>query len=420
MKYCKIVIVLAFFFSGIFTAYSADVSDELKPDAIEERIRKDRMGEIIVNAKPGAEVHVKQLRHEFWFGAALSSGAFSGRMNEENQRKYEETFLANFNAAVTENALKWHSMERRKGRVNYDTVDAILAWTDRHEIPLRGHNIFWGIPNRVQPWLKEMDDATLRETLKARALDIGKRYKGRFAEYDLNNEMIHANYYADRLGPGITKQMADWVKQADPDAVLYFNDYDILTGNRLDDYIKHIRGLLEQGAPMSGIGVQGHLHGETFDTDALQNALNELAKIGLPIRITEFNMPGQRSVFMRQRNLKLTPEQEQAKAKNLTDYYRICFAHPAVDGILMWGFWEGANWIRQSSLYRRDFSPTPAAEAYRNLVFKEWWTDSKVKTDSNGRYRVPAFYGKYTVTCRDQTKEVLLSKEKGHATVSFD
>jgi endo-1,4-beta-xylanase len=420
MKQFTLWLILACFFGGIGAAFGANVSDELTPDAIDARIRQYRMGDLIVKAKPGAEVHVEQSRHEFWFGAALSSGAFTGRMSAENQRKYEETFLANFNAAVTENALKWHSMERSQGQVNYRTVDAILAWTDKHEIPLRGHNIFWGVPNYVQPWLKVMDDATLRETLKARALDIGQRYRGRFAEYDLNNEMLHANYYADRLGPGITRQMADWVKQADPGARLFVNDYDILTGNRLDDYIKHIRGLLEQGVPLAGIGVQGHLHGETFDPKALQHALDELAKIGLPIRITEFNMPGQRSAFMQQRNLKLTPQQEQTKAKNLTEYYRICFAHPAVEGILMWGFWEGANWIRQSSLYGRDWTPTPAAEAYRNLVFKEWWTDSKIKENPDGQSRIRAFYGKYNVTCGDQTKQVMLSKEKGQATVSFE
>jgi len=420
MKLYGVFVGLACIFGGIITALGAGVSGELEPKAIEARIREHRMGDLIVKAGPGVEVHIKQLRHEFWFGAALSSGAFSGRMSAEDQRKYEETFLANFNAAVTENALKWHDMEREPGRVNYATVDAILAWTDRHEIPLRGHNIFWGIPNRVQTWLKAMDDATLRETLKARALDIGSRYRGRFAEYDLNNEMLHANYYEERLGPGITKQMADWIKQADPGARLFFNDYDILTGNRLDDYIKHIRGLLEQGVPMAGIGVQGHLHGENFDPKALQNALNELAKFGLPIRITEFNLPGQRSVFMKEGNLKLTPEQEQAKAKAITDYYRICFAHPAIEGILMWGFWEGANWIRQSSLYRRDWTPTPAAEAYRDLIFKEWWTNSKVKADASGQCRVRAFYGKYTVTCGAESKEVLLSKDKGQATVSFE
>ncbi len=145
-----------------------------------------------------------------------------------------------------------------------------------------------------------------------------------------------------------------------------------------------------------------------------------LGKIGLPIRVTEFNMPGQRSIYMKQRDLKLTAEQEQARAKALADYYRICFAHPAVEGILMWGFWEGANWIPQSSLYRRDWAPTPAAETYRDLVFKQWWTRWEGKADADGRCRLRAFYGKYAVTCGTQTKQVLLSKQNGQATIHFE
>ncbi len=414
------LVVLACFFGGAGVVFGAGVSGELKPEAIEAKIRRHRMGELVVRAKPGAQVYVEQLRHEFWFGAALSSGAFSGRLSAEDQRRYEETFLSNFNAAVTENALKWHDMERRDGKVNYGVVDAVLAWTEEHDIPLRGHCVFWGIPGRVQNWLKQLDDDGLREALKTRATTIARRYRGRFAEFDLNNEMMHANYYADRLGPGITKEMANWFKEADPDARLFVNDYDVLTGKRLEDYIRHIRGLLEQGVPLAGIGVQGHLHGETFEPEALHHALDELARIGLPICVTEFNMPGQRSVFRRRRDLKLTAEQEQAKAKALTDYYRICFSHPAVEGILMWGFWEGANWIRQSSLYRRDWTPTPAAEAYRDLVFKQWWTRWEGKADANGRCRVRAFYGKYAVTCGAELKQVLLSKEKGQVTVRFE
>jgi len=420
MKRYTILVVLACFFGGFGTVFGTELSGEPKPEAIEARIRQHRMGELVVRAKPGAQVHVEQLRHEFWFGAALSSGAFSGRLSAEDQRRYEETFLSNFNAAVTENALKWHDMERRRGSVNYSVVDAALAWTGEHDIPLRGHCVFWGVPGRVQNWLKQLDDDDLRAALKTRAATIARRYRGRFAEYDLNNEMMHANYYADRLGPGITKQMADWFKEADPDARLFVNDYDVLTGNRLEDYIRHIRGLLEQGVPLAGIGVQGHLHGETFDPKALHHALDEFAKIGLPIRVTEFNMPGQRSAFLRRRDLNLTAEQEQAKAKALTDYYRICFSHPAVQGILMWGFWEGANWIRQSSLYRRDWTPTPAAQAYRDLVFKQWWTHWEGKADTNGQCRVRAFYGKYAVTCGAEPKQVLLSKEKGQVTVRFE
>jgi len=186
------------------------------------------MGTLVVEAAPGMEVRVEQVRHEFWFGAALASQMFGGRSGGEDASKYRQVFLDNFNAAVTENALKWHSMERRKGEVDYSVADAILAWTAEHEIPLRGHNVYWGVPDMVQPWLKQLDDAALRDILKARALDVAHRYRGRFAEYDLNNEMLHGDYYEQRLGPGITLDMATWMRQEDPQAVLFLNDYDIV------------------------------------------------------------------------------------------------------------------------------------------------------------------------------------------------
>jgi GH35 family endo-1,4-beta-xylanase len=386
---------------------------------LDEAIRKVRMGTLVVEAAPGTEVRVEQLRHEFWFGAAIASGPFSGRMDAEQAERYKKLFLENFNAGVTEVALKWHAMEPRQGQVDYSVVDAILKWTEQHDIPLRGHNIFWGVLDRVQPWQKAMDDATLRATLKARALDIGKRYRGRFAEYDLNNEMLHANYYEDRLGPGITRDMASWVRQEDPNAVLFLNDYDILTGRRLDDYVVHIRRFLDQGVPFGGIGVQGHLHGDSFDPNALQNALARLAEFKLPICVTEFNFPGQRSKYYNNRGARLSEQEEQAKAKALVDYYRICLAQPAVKGILMWGFWEGANWIPVSSLYRRDWSPTPAADAYRDLVYKQLWTTWRGRTDAQGKCEVPAFYGRHRVTVGDKETVVSLKRSERTKVVSF-
>jgi endo-1,4-beta-xylanase len=386
---------------------------------LDEAIRKVRMGTLVVETTPGAEVRVEQVRHEFWFGAALASQMFGERADAGTAAQYKKVFLDNFNAAVTENALKWPSMERRQGQVDYSICDAMLQWTDEHEIPLRGHNIFWGIPNFVQPWVKGLDDATLRETVKARALDIGTRYRGRFAEYDLNNEMIHGNYYQDRLGPQITREMAAWVRQGDPNAVLFLNDYDILTGRRLDDYVAHIRGLLDQGVPIGGIGVQGHLHGDSFDPAVLQASLAKLAEFKLPIVVTEFNFPGQRSKYYEKRGDQLTDEEEQAKAKAIVEYYRICFAEPAVKGILMWGFWEGANWIPQSSLYRRDWSPTLAAAAYRDLIFKQWWTTWQGKADAAGRCEVPAFYGRHRVAAGGKEAVVDLKRAEGRMAVSL-
>jgi endo-1,4-beta-xylanase len=101
------------------------------------------------------------------------------------------------------------------------------------------------------------------------------------------------------------------------------------------------------------------------------------------------------------------------------DYYRICFACPQVEGILMWGFWEGANWIPASSLYRRDWTPLPAAEAYRDLVFRQWWTRWQGRTDAQGRCEVRAFCGQQRVQAAGKEKVVNLRKSDGRQVVSF-
>lgn len=404
------VLVLLFMFLAVSNAQYTGINED---------IAKLRKGELMVKAKAGAIVEVVQLRHEFWFGCAITNGLASERMPADDKQMYKEKFLENFNSAVTENAVKWLDMERKQGEVNYTYVDGILKWTDENNIPLRGHNIFWGIPNRVQPWLKEMNDDDLRKALKNRAETLAAHYKGRFAEYDLNNEMVHGNYYEDRLGPEITKQMAEWVHNGDPDAKLYLNDYDILTGNKLPEYMKQIRTLLKQGVPIAGIGVQGHLHAESFDRDQLKRALDSLSIFKLPIKVTEFNMPGQRSKFLKDTKLEMTPQEEEQKAKDIVDYYRICFANPQVEGMIMWGFWAGANWIPASSLYKRDWTPTPAAAAYKDLIFNEWWTKSTGKTDRKGKYSTSAFFGKYRVTVNGVSKEVDLKKADGKTVVDF-
>ncbi len=387
--------------------------------SIDEGIEQHRKGQLIIEASPGAEVSIRQLSHEFWFGAAIANGLGSGNMSPDDLHKYKAHFLKNFNSAVTENALKWANMEPEKGKVNHQTVEGILQWTEENNIPLRGHNLFWGIEKFVQPWVKELSDAELESTIKERAISIARRYRGRFVEYDLNNEMIHGNYYEERLGPDITAKMVQWVLEGDPDAKLYLNDYDILTGNRLEDYMAQIRDLLSQGVPLAGIGVQGHLHGSTFDRQALKASLDSLAQFGLPIRITEFNMPGQRSKFYKDTDLKMSAEEEKQNARELVDYYRICFAHPAVEGILMWGFWEGANWIPASSLYTRDWQAKPAAKAYQELIFDTWWTETTGSTDAEGNFATPAFYGNYQITVDGKSQEVSHSKAGGETRVEF-
>jgi GH35 family endo-1,4-beta-xylanase len=393
--------------------HAADVS-------LDAAIARNRMGTLTIHTAPGAAVTVEQVRHEFWFGAPLPGGIFSGRNSPEDIAKWKEIFVSHFNAGVPETDFKWDVMERQPGQVNFSVVDSILAWAWMAGIAMRGHCIFWGVPNHVQPWLKEMNDDDFKATVAARGRTVAARYRGRFAEYDLNNEMMHASYYADRFGIGFIRQMALWVKEGDPDARLFVNDYDITTGNRLNDYVKHIRALLDAGVPLSGIGVQGHLHGDSFDPAALQNSLDVLSQFKLPIRITEFNFPGQRSKYMTgDRQAVMPPEEELAKAEALKQFYTICFAHPSVTGIMMWGFWEGANWIPQSSLYKRDWTPLPAAKAYEDLVLQKWWTRWTGAADPQGQVELRAFYGTHKVTVNGKETMVTLTRAEGSKAVEL-
>jgi endo-1,4-beta-xylanase len=409
--------------SAIFAAATTNIlytrPATLDTNALNDSIHRLRMGTLLIEAAPNTEIQIQQLRHEFWFGAALANHLFGPRADAATAAKYKQTFLENFNAAVTENALKWHQLEPERGKINYTTVDAILEWTEQNKIPLRGHNVFWGIPQFVPQWQKDLDNDTLREVVKNHATEIARKYRGRFAEYDLNNEMVHGNFYEQRLGPEITKQMADSMRAEDTNAVLFLNDYDMLTGRRVRDYVAQIQKFRDQQVSLGGIGVQGHSHRDSFDPTVMQNALDQLAQFKLPIRITEFNFPGQNSRHYNKHDDKLTDEEEQAKAQAITDYYRICFAHPNVEGILMWGFWEGANWIPVSSLYRRDWTPTPAAQAYKDLIYKEWWTSEKIKTDSTGHATVKAYYGEHRLTSGSKQLTITLKKSEGQKQISL-
>src|ERR1035438_6698105 len=186
---------------GAAGMYAADAG-------LDSSIARNRMGTLVIRTAPGAKITVEQVRHEFWFGATMPGGIFSGRNTPQDIAKWKEIFISHFNAGVPEADFKWDVMERQKGQVNYAVVDNMLAWAGKEGIALRGHCIFWGVPDHVQPWLKQMNDDDFKATVAERGRTIGSRYRDRFAEYDLNNEMMHANYYEQRFGIDFIRQMA--------------------------------------------------------------------------------------------------------------------------------------------------------------------------------------------------------------------
>jgi endo-1,4-beta-xylanase len=417
----KSAILLPVFIALIVPVSSAQRRFSPTPtqEELDARIAEIRMGEIVVKTAPGADVDVKQVRHEFLFGTAIANSLAEkhpNAMSQENRKKYLKILSENFNYAVHENALKWYDCEKQYNVVDYSIADRI--WEICHElnIPMRGHCIFWAKDKYAMSWLKKLDNDELRRKVIGRAIDVTKHFKGRIEEFDLNNEMINGDFFRRRLGYGIINEMAFAAKAGNPKVTLFVNDYGILVERNYnaDSYITQIENLLANGVPIGGIGCQGHtITSDENDStgkaatlpERVQSNLDKLAKFNLPIKITE-------CLF--------TADDEQGMAEELRTFFPIFFAHPKVEAIIMWGFWAGDHWQPDTAMWKNDWTATPQALAYRDLVFNKWWTETSGKADNDGTFKTRAFYGDYEITSNGQTKKVTLSKKDKSIQVSIE
>ena len=336
-------------------------------------------------------------------------------MSEQDREMFLKILEENFNYAVHENALKWYDTEVEYKKVDYYLADRIYELCQERNIPMRGHCIFWAKDKYAMPWLLKLDNDELRAAVVRRATDVVNHFKDRIEEFDLNNEMINGDFFRRRLGYGIVNEMAWLAKAANPNAKLFVNDYGVLVENGFNkgSYLTQIKNLLANGVPIDGIGCQAHFvtsdknnSGPKASTTSehVQQTLNELARFNLPIKITEFLV---------------TADTEEGKAEELRRFFRLCFAHPSVEAIIIWGFWEVGHWIPESALWKKDWTPTKQALAYRDLVFNQWWTDISGTADKKGIFKTDAFYGDYEITCNGKTKKVSLSKKEKSIEVSF-
>ena len=407
------------FLSGIvIAAVSACIAQEnpsvnVSSEAIDARIKAHRMGDLVIKAGPGAKVTVQQTRHEFLFGTAIPNALAEqaeDAMSPEDRAKYLEILEQNFNYAVHENALKWYDCEKEPGVVDYTVADRIWELCAERNIPMRGHCVFWAKDEFNLQWLKDLDSDALRGAVTRRGLDVVEHFKGRINEFDLNNEMVHGDFFRRRLGTGVVNEMAWIVKAANPDARLYVNDYAILDfGYNRGAFMNQVETFLKQGVPIDGIGCQAHksMHTDlTVSAERTQRTLDRLTeRFGLPIKITE-------ALF--------AYEDEQVQVDELNKLFPVYFAHPNVEAVIIWGFWEKPHWQPHCAMWRTDWTPRPQAKAYRKLVFDKWWTEESGKTDKEGVFETRAFYGDYDITVDGVTQQVTLSRKDRSTEVVFD
>jgi len=350
-----------------------------------EQIRKRDAHITVVNpaGQPVGDVNVRiqQKNHLFAFGSCINNRVLSNA-------SYANFFKDNFEWAVMENESKWYSNEPSKGNVTYTTADGIYAWCASNGITMRGHCIYWEVESVVQNWIKNLPHAPLpaaselRTAVENRMNSAVNHFKGKFVHWDVDNEMLHGSFYKDRLGDSIHTWMFQAAHAIDPNCKLFVNDYSVVAGGETEAYKTQIQGLISNGAPVQGIGAQCHMGGSTIEPLTVYSRLDSLAEIGLPIWCTEYDFAA---------------ADVNVRADGLERFYRTAFSHPAVEGILMWGFWEDSHWRDDCYIVNSDWSLNQAGIRYKSLM-DEWTTNDAKTTDSAGNVNFRGFHGTYNIT----------------------
>jgi endo-1,4-beta-xylanase len=383
--------------------------------AAEERIEKLRKGDLTVVVKDkagkpvrGAEVAVRMKKHAFLFGTAVSGVAFSsGRMSAENLAKYKQQITELFNFAVMENETKWPQWANETSR---PATLAVIDWLRASGLQVRGHNLVW--PSWRNTNVKaavdaKSDPAALAKVITDHITETTTALRGRLVDWDVINETFSNHDFMDILG---RHAMVDWFKAAragDPAAKLYINDFNIIEGTdqaHQDDFAATIRYLIDEGAPVEGIGLQSHFPARVTPMDELMKRFDRFAAFGKELEITEFD---------------INTSDEVTQADYTRDFMTAAFSQPAVKAFLMWGFWEGSHWIPKGAMMRRDWSIKPNGEVYKDLVFKRWWTTTNAKTGAQGTFATRGFLGDYEIEVKAggkaKTVRVSLPKEGAKA-----
>ncbi|KAG5045028.1 hypothetical protein AAZX31_06G046400 [Glycine max] len=351
----------------------------------------------------GTLVRVKQVQNDFPIGSCIS------RSNIDNE-DFVDFFVKHFNWAVFGNELKWYWTEPQQGNLNYKDADEMLDLCQKNKIDTRGHCIFWDVDNTVQQWIKSLNKTDLMTAVQNRLNGLLTRYKGKFKHYDVNNEMLHGSFYQDRLGKDIRANMFKTAHQIDPSATLFVNDYHVEDGcdtrSSPEKYIQHILDLKEQGAPVSGIGIQGHIDSPVGPI--VCSALDKMGTLGIPIWFTE---------------LDVSSTNEYVRADDLEVMLRESLAHPAIDGVMLWGFWELFMSRENSHLVNAEGELNEAGKRYLALK-QEWLSHSHGYVDEQGQFSFRGFSGTYNVEvvtlAKKVTKTFVVDKGDSSLVVSID
>jgi len=368
-----------------------------------------------------ATVRVKLKRHAFPFGVAFESRfmfqAFTGNILNQT---YIDKITDLFNSGSTGNDLKWGPWVGEWGN-SYGKPVAIPALTHfkNKGFLLRGHVLVWpsfrNLPNLMQTPLTNTDPGVPKMITDHIDAEVGEA-KQYVQDWDVLNEPYDNHDVMDRYGDAV---MVDWFKHAraaHPEADLYINEYGIISGGGTNSvkqqfYEDKVRYLLNNGAPVTGMGFQGHFDGAPTGITKALSVIDRYATAfpNMKFKITEFDV---------------VTDDEALQADYTRDFLTACFSHPRINGFQFWGIWENDHWRKSAALYKADWTEKPNGTAYRTLVKQTWHTDQTRTSADDGRVAGRGFKGLYDVEVsvggKTYTSTLTIDDDGVAATVTVD
>jgi len=364
----------------------------------------------------GARIGYRLLRHEFLFGCNIFE---FDRMEDPVQNElYKRRFRELFNTAVL--PFYWSRYEPGPGRFpDRDRLAAILDWCNANGITPKGHPLCWRNPAGYPGWLPE-DEAEVRGLLQKRVAETAGAYRERIPIWDVVNEPTHLPPFGFDSQFEYVSAALRWARRAaGPETALTVNDYGILGHDfGRGPFYRLCRKLVQAGEPLDVIGLQGHEPRTDWIPAVEINAtLDAYARLGLPIHITEITVPGSPQLPITN-SWKKGVWSEKLQAEYLERFYRVCFAHPAVGGIIHWDLWDGASWVRGGGLLDEKLRPKAAYKTLDRLINREWRTRGEAAAGPDGSISFRGFRGTYLLTVKE-TGETFTLKAQGEGPHKF-
>jgi xylan 1,4-beta-xylosidase len=270
-----------------------------------------------------------------------------------------------FNIVTPENCMKPGPVHPAEDRWNFERPDALVKWSAENKLPVFGHTLVWHA--QTNPWFFDGgDNGVITKRMKDHITTLVGRYKGKVVGWDVVNEAINDGGNAETaktenlrnsqwlrtVGPEFLTLAFKYAHDADPDAKLYYNDYNIEVGPKHESSMVLLRRLIKDGAPIHGVGIQGHWSTANVPYAAIDKAIKDYASLGLKVSITELDVTirgaaGGQFGRGRPRGPVTPPSPQDLKAQ--ADAYAKLFAifikhKDVVERVTFWGLSDRRTW----------------------------------------------------------------------------